>query len=90
MFEILNFLRPKIICFVSGILLKSQKSVKIRLEKRFNNVLHTKQAFFGHKKSIFQSSKNRIFPKGLTHAFGKKIRSFYSFVFSQNKRGKKV
>ena len=48
-------------------------SVKIRLEIMFNNVLERKETFFGHKKSIFLSLKNRIFPKGLTHAFGQKM-----------------
>ena len=32
-----------------------------------------KKPFFGPKKVIFQSPKNRIFPKGLTHAFGQKM-----------------
>ena len=48
-------------------------SVKIRLEIMFNNVLERKETFFGPKKSIFLSLKNRIFPKGLTHAFGQKM-----------------
>ena len=39
----------------------------------FNNVLERKETFFGHKKSIFLTPQNRIFPKGLTHAFGQKI-----------------
>ena len=47
--------------------------VKIRLEIMFNNVLDRKETFFGHKNSIFQSPKNGIFPKGLTHAFGQKM-----------------
>ena len=65
-------------------------SVKIILEKRFNNVVDRKGTFFGHKKVNIQSPKNRIFPKGLTHAFGQKIQFFYSFLFGQNKTGKKV
>ena len=48
-------------------------SVKIRLEIMFNNVLERKETFFAHKKSIFLSPKNRIFLKGLTHAFGQKM-----------------
>ena len=40
----------------------------------FNDVLERKETFFGHKKSnLSKSQKNRIFPKGLTHAFGKKM-----------------
>ena len=40
----------------------------------FNNVLDRKETFCSHEKnSIFQSPKNRIFPKGLTHAFGQKM-----------------
>ena len=38
----------------------------------FNNVIDGKETFFG-KKKIFQSPKYRIFPKGLTHAFGQKM-----------------
>ena len=65
-------------------------SVKIRLEKRFNNVLDTKQAIFGHKKVNILKFKNRIFPKGLTHAFGQKMPFFSLFLFGQNKTRKKV
>ena len=53
-------------------------SVKIRLEIMFNNVLERKETFLGHKKNvIFQSSKNLIFPKGLTHAFCQKMQFFF-------------
>ena len=48
-------------------------SVKIRLEIMFNNVIDGKETFFAIKNSIFQSPQNRIFPKGLTHAFGQKM-----------------
>ena len=47
--------------------------VKTTLEIRLNNVLDRKETFLGYKNKIFQSPKNRIFPKGLTHAFGKKM-----------------
>ena len=47
----------------------------------FNNVLERKETFFGHKKSIFLSPKNRIFLKGLTHAFGQKM-YFFLELFS--------
>ena len=46
--------------------------VKTILEIRFNNVLDRKETFFDYKNKIFQSPKNGIFPKGLTHAFGQK------------------
>ena len=46
--------------------------LKIRLELRFNNVLDRKKTFFDYKYKIFDTLKNRIFPKGLTHAFGQK------------------
>ena len=49
-------------------------SVKIRLEIVFNYVIDGKKPFFGHKKcNLSKSQKNRIFPKGLTHAFGQKM-----------------
>ena len=48
-------------------------SLTIRLEIRLNNVLDTKIPFFDYKRNICESPKNRIFPKGLTHAFGQKI-----------------
>ena len=60
-------------------------SVKIRLEIRFNNVLDRKQTFLDYKDKIFQRLKNRIFPKGLTHAFGQKMTNFSVFRFGQNK-----
>ena len=49
--------------------------VKIRLKKtrRNNCVKEKKKTSFNHKKKLFQSSPNRIFPRGLTHAFGPKI-----------------
>ena len=62
-------------------------STKIRLEIRFNNVLDRKETFFDYKKK-FQSLKNCIFPKGLTHAFGQKIPNFSLFRFGQNKTRK--
>ena len=51
----------------------------------FNNVLERKETFFGHKNVIFQSPKNRIFPKGLTHAFGQKM-YFFLDLFSDKIR----
>ena len=66
-------------------------SVKIRLAKRFNNVLERNKTFFEYKDKNFQSPKNRPFSKGLTHAFGKKKMQVYSFFgFGQNKIRNKV
>ena len=58
--------------------------LRIRLEIRQNNVLDTKEPFFGYKNKIFQSPKKRIFPKGLTHAIGKKIPILSLFGFGHN------
>ena len=61
-------------------------SLKIRVEERVNNVLkRKKKTFLDCKNKIFHSPKNRIFPKGLTHAFGQKMQLFSLFVFGQNK-----
>ena len=46
--------------------------------------------FFEYKNKIFQSPKNGIFPKGLTHAIDQKIPIFSLFVFGQNKTRNKV
>ena len=60
-------------------------SVKEGLEITFNNVLDRKETFFDHKNKIFQRLKNRIFPKGLTHAFGQKIGIFFFICFQSKK-----
>ena len=58
--------------------------VKTKIEIRFNNVLDRKETFFPeYKNKIFESLKNRIFPNGLTHALGQKIRNFSLFRFGQ-------
>ena len=59
--------------------------LKIRLELRFNNVLDWKKNFFDYKYKIFDTLKNRIFPKGLTQAFGQKWRCFL-YLFSVKTR----
>ena len=41
-----------------------------------------KKDFFVHKKEIFHSLKNGIFPKGLTHDFGPKNATFFFFLCS--------
>ena len=38
-----------------------------------HKVCDRKQTFFDYKDKFFQFLKNRIFQKGLTHAFGQKI-----------------
>ena len=43
-----------------------------------NDFAEEKETFFSYKKHNFQSLKNRIFPKGLTHGFGKKCQFFLS------------
>ena len=60
-------------------------SLKIRLEVTVNNVLDIKKTFFDYKDKIFHSLKNRIFPKGLTHAFVKKVPLFLN-LFSVKSR----
>ena len=62
--------------------------VKTRLEIRFNNVLDRKETFFEYKNKIIQSPKNRIFPKGVRHAFGQKMPNFSLCGFGQNKSRK--
>ena len=64
--------------------------VKTTLEIRLNNVLDRKETFWGYKNKIFQSPKNRIFPNGLTHAFGQKMPILFFFGFGQNKTRNKV
>ena len=59
--------------------------VKTTLEIRLNNVLDRKETFWGYKNKIFQSPKYGIFPKGLTHAFGKKNANSFFFGFGQNR-----
>ena len=51
--------------------------VKIRVEKMLNNVLEKKETRF----LLYKSLKNRIFPKGLTHALGHKCQIFLYLDF---------
>ena len=64
--------------------------LKIRLEIRLNNVLDRKKTCFDYKRKISISPKNRMFPKGLTQAFGQKMPILSLFVFGQNKTKTKV
>ena len=49
----------------------------------FNNVQERKETFCGHKKSVFLSPKNRIFPKGLVNpCFWSKNLVFFLELFS--------
>ena len=53
--------------------------LKIRVKIRFNNILKRTETFFDYENKVFQTPKNHIFPKGLTHAFGKKWNFFHYF-----------
>ena len=64
--------------------------IKTRLEIRFNNFLDRKETIFDYKRKIFKTPKNRMFPKGLTHAFGEKMPILSLFVFGQNKTTNKI
>ena len=44
-----------------------------------------KETFLAVKNGIFESPKNRIFSKGLTHAFEQKCYLFGLIRFAQNK-----
>ena len=65
-------------------------SVKIRLDIRLNDALDRKETFFFTIRKILEGLKNGIFPKGLTHAFGKTNAVFFIFFFDQNKIRNKV
>ena len=54
--------------------------VNIRLEIMVNDFEETKETFLTIKNRIFQSLKNRTFPKGLTLAFGPKLQIFFVYV----------
>ena len=58
--------------------------VKVRLEIIRNNFGEKKKPFYTIKRTIFNSPQNRIFAKGLTHAFGQKmqVQSFSFFVYA--------
>ena len=60
-------------------------SLKIRVEERVNNVQERKKPFLDYKNKTFHIPKNCIFPKGLTHAFGQKMRFVSLLVFTKNK-----
>ena len=60
-------------------------SVKKEPEIRLNDVLDRKQTFSDQKNNIFHRLKNRIFPKGLTHAFSQKMDLFFHQLFSVKK-----
>ena len=60
--------------------------VKGKLERMLNDFAEKKETFFWPlKKKNFLKSKNRTFPKGLTHAFGQIMPIFSLFKFDQNK-----
>ena len=50
-------------------------------ENVFDDILEQKNAFLGYKNKKFKKSKIDIFPKGLTHGFGRKMAIFPTFSF---------
>ena len=62
---------------------KSENNAHIKFEKE-------KKRFFVYKIKVFQILKKKIFPKGLTHAFGQKMQFFSLFLFGQKKTRNKV
>ena len=52
-------------------------------ENVFYNLLERKNAFLAYKNNTFKTSKNWIFPKGLTHGFGQKMAIFRCLFFRQ-------
>ena len=59
-----------------------QRLIKIRLEIMLSDFTEKKKPFFTLKT---ECQKNRIFPKGLTHALSQKMPIFPIFRFGQNK-----
>ena len=55
-----------------------------------HKVLDRKETFLTIKTKFFSVSKNGIFPKGLTLAFGQKMEFFSLFVFSEKRTRNKV
>ena len=50
-----------------------------------HRVSERKETFFAYKNKVFQILKNKIFPKGLTHAFGQQMQFFSLFLFRSKK-----
>ena len=50
-------------------------------ENVFYDILERKTTFLGYKKRGSKSRKIDIFPKGLTHGFGKKMAIFSTYFF---------
>ena len=59
-------------------------SLKIRLERRFNNILGRKKTYFDYERKILYGLKSRLFLKGLTHAFGQIMPIFICFRSKQD------
>ena len=55
--------------------------MKSGLEIMLSDFAQEKGTFLTLRNKIFQSPKNRIFPKGLTHAFDQKLPISYLFRF---------
>ena len=69
--------------FLYLFLVKTKLEIKLKLSRY-------KRTFFDYKRKISESPKNRIFPKGLTHGFGKKMSILSLFGFGQNMTRNKV
>ena len=50
-------------------------------ENVFYDILEPKNTFLGYRNTKFKSQKLNIFPKGLTHGFGRKMAMFPTFFF---------
>ena len=51
-----------------------------------HKVWDRKEPFFDYKNEVFETLKNGIFPKGLTHAFGQQMDFFFSLFVCGQKR----
>ena len=55
-----------------------------------HKVWDRKETFFDYKNEVFETLKNGIFPRGLTHAFGQQMDFFSLFVCSQKRTRNEV
>ena len=58
--------------------------IKIVHKKLFKNFQDEKELFLNYKKFDLFTSEKCIFPKGLTHNFGQKVKFFLTLIFQQN------
>ena len=59
-------------------------------KKVFSDVLAKKQAFLDNKNMDFNKHEIGIFPKGIVHEFGPKVKVSSSFEFIKNRSRKSV